>query len=69
MISWNPCISSSRDAMVVPSAVKRRAIRTVKRNAMAKVEHAASCELMKNELADSKKVLNTGSKRVAASAE
>ena len=47
----------------------KRGGKTRKVYAMAKVEHAASCELMKNELADSKKVLNTGSKRVAASAE
>ena len=47
----------------------KRGDKTRKQYAAAKVEHAASCELMKKELAESKKVLNSGSKRVTASAD
>ena len=47
----------------------KRGDKTRKVYAMAKVEHAASCELMKKELTESRRVLNSGSKRVAASAD
>ena len=39
--------------------------KTRKVYAMAKVEHAASCSLMKKELADSDRVLNAITKRSA----